>query len=75
MDDMLEKMRREHWRIKHELEQGAEEAKVLMTRLDALSEKHRKQEREMDKLFNAIETAERVVYGEESEIKDGTDEE
>ena len=67
-DETLEKMRKEYWRIRRELEQDDEEAKVLMKRLDALSEKHRKQEREMDKLWNAIETAEKVVYG--SEVSD-----
>ena len=68
MDETLEKMRKEYWRIRRELEQDDEEAKVLMKRLDALSEKHRKQEREIDKLWNAIETAEKVVYG--SEVSD-----
>ena len=69
MNETLEKMRKEYWRIRRELEQDDEEAKVLMKRLDALSEKHRKQDREMDKLWNAIETAEKVVYGE-PEVKD-----
>jgi len=68
MNETLEKMRKEYWRIRRELEQDDEEAKVLMKRLDALSEKHRKQDREMDKLWNAIETAEKVVYG--SEVND-----
>ena len=68
MNETLEKMRKEYWRIRRELEQDDEEAKVLMKRLDALSEKHRKQDREMDKLWNAIETAEKVVYG--SEVSD-----